>query len=79
MMKKKGANHFAADMLIPNKMYNSFLAEKGYSGPGGVRAFAQQLGIAPGIIVGRLQHDDVVPFRSLNYLKRRFRLVEKSN
>ena len=77
--EEERANHFATDMLIPNKMYNSFLADKGYSSPGGVRAFAQQLGIAPGIIVGRLQHDDVIPFRSLNYLKRRFRLVEKSN
>jgi len=77
--EEEWANHFAADMLIPNKMYNRFLADKGYSSPGGVRAFAQQLGIAPGIVVGRLQHDDVIPFRSLNDLKRRFRLVEKNN
>lgn len=36
-----------------------------------IRLFAEELGIAPGIVVGRLQHDSVIPFRIGNRLKRR--------
>jgi HTH-type transcriptional regulator / antitoxin HigA len=36
-----------------------------------VRDFAAQQGIAPGIVVGRLQHDEILPRDHLNGLKRR--------
>ena len=35
-------------------------------------AFADALGIAPGIVAGRLQHDGHVPFSHYHDLKRRF-------
>jgi hypothetical protein len=38
-----------------------------------VEAFAQQLKIAPGIVVGRLHHDDHVPPNQLNSLRERYR------
>ncbi len=77
--EEEWADNFAADMLIPNKVYSSFVADEGYSTATGIQAFAQQQGVTPGIVVGRLQHDNIIPFKSLNYLKRRFKLVEKSD
>jgi HTH-type transcriptional regulator / antitoxin HigA len=39
-----------------------------------IQRFADKLGIAPGIVVGRLQHEKLVRFSHLNALKRHFRL-----
>ena len=77
--EEEWANQFAADMLIPSRMYDSFVAEGKYTMSAAIQTFAQQLGIAAGIIVGRLQHDSIIPFKSFNYLKRRFKLVETSD
>jgi hypothetical protein len=38
-----------------------------------IRNIADNLGIAPGILVGRLQHDDLLPWSSLNELKVHYR------
>ncbi len=76
--EEEWANQFAADMLMPREMYNNFVTEKEYTSSA-VQSFAQQLGIAPGIVVGRLQHENIISYKSsLNYLKRRFRLVEQN-
>lgn len=78
--KEEGANQFASDMLISNKMYSSFVTNRKYETATGIWDFAQQAGIAPGIVVGRLQHDSIIPFRSsFNRLKSRFKLVEKND
>jgi len=77
--EEQWANQFAADMLMPGEIYNNFVTKKEYTSPA-VQSFAQQLGIAPGIVVGRLQHENIIPYKSsLNYLKRRFKLVEQND
>jgi HTH-type transcriptional regulator/antitoxin HigA len=70
------ANKFAADFLIPPDRYREFV-EAGTKSCGAIQAFATQLDIAPGIVVGRLQHDGVIPYNSCNGLKARFRWVER--
>jgi HTH-type transcriptional regulator/antitoxin HigA len=37
-----------------------------------VREFAQRVGIHPGIVVGRLQHEGLVGYARLNDLRRKF-------
>ncbi|AQU05235.1 XRE family transcriptional regulator [Dehalococcoides mccartyi] len=69
------ANNFASDLLIPKQEYESFLKDGKFTSSS-VTCFAQNLGIAPGIVVGRLQHEQVIGWNSLYRLKRRFRLVE---
>lgn len=64
------ANRFASDHLIPANAYARFLTRGNFSGSA-VLQFAKQLGIAPGIIVGRLQHDKQIGFNHLNHLRRR--------
>ena len=67
------ADRFAADSLIPPKEYEAFVSARRFS-PAAIRSCARSVGIAPGILVGRLQHDGYVPFRSsLNGLKRSFK------
>ena len=62
------ANTWAADFLVPSAAMRSFrLSFAGTEGE--VRNFARSLGIAPGIVVGQLQHDRVIPFTALNKLK----------
>ena len=52
--------------------WKAFVSAERFS-PAAVRSFARSVGIAPGILVGRLQHDRYVPFESgLNGLKRSF-------
>ncbi len=69
--KEDEANAFAAEILIPEKELTRFLADKRLS-KAAIRKFASQLGIAPGIVVGRLQHDGTLPQSYCNDLKRRF-------
>lgn len=62
--EEREANDFASAKLIPPAEMTRF---KGTLTPGlypskqAVMQFAQELGIAPSIVVGRLQHDKVVP------------------
>jgi len=67
------ANRFASDLLIPAEAWAAFLEGNDRSRSAVVR-FAEEVGIAPGIVVGRLQHEQLIPWGSnLNALKVRFR------
>jgi len=73
--QEKEADQFATNHLIPQRTYSRFI-EKGIFTTDRIRELAGELGIAPGIIVGRLQHDKHLDWGKLNYLKCRFQLVE---
>lgn len=67
------ANGWAAHMLVPRSRWQRFVSETPKSEPE-IRAFADRVGIAPGIVVGMLQHDGQLPWNTrLNRLKRRFK------
>jgi HTH-type transcriptional regulator/antitoxin HigA len=68
---EKEANQFAADTLIPPNDYAEFL-ENGSFYPQDIRNVARHLGIDPGIIVGRLQHDKHFKNSWLNNLRSRY-------
>jgi addiction module HigA family antidote len=70
--KEDEANQFAADMLIPPQKYAAFMRSNSRMSKAVVRQFAQEIGIAPGIVVGRLQHDGYLPYSHLNGLKEKF-------
>jgi HTH-type transcriptional regulator / antitoxin HigA len=72
------ANDFASTILMPGEDYQEFL-DKGEFTITAVRRFADKQGIAPGIIVGRLQHEGIIPWNALNGLTRRFELIEACN
>jgi len=65
------ANRFAADLLVPPAA-TARLANIPKTADA-VKAFAREIGVAPGIVVGRMQHDGLVPYRTkLNALKVRY-------
>lgn len=66
------ADAFASQTLIPRR-YEGDLAELRTNDD--VRSFAAEVGIAPGIVVGRLQHDKRWPYSRGNELKQRFVFV----
>lgn len=70
------ADLFASDFLIPPKEYLSF-KQKGEFNQSSIRVLATQLSIAPGIVVGRLQHDKVFPSSHYNDLKVHYRWATK--
>ena len=49
------ANDFACDALLPRQRFQAFVAS-GEFGPRPIQAFADDIGIAPGIVTGFLQH-----------------------
>lgn len=73
--KEDEANQFAANILIPESEYLAFTARRGFY-RNDIEAFARKVGIAPGIVVGRLQHDGKITHAWHNGLKRKFTLVE---
>jgi HTH-type transcriptional regulator / antitoxin HigA len=63
------ADRFARDALIPPTEFSSFVLARDFGKPA-VRAFAAQVGVAPGIVVGRLHRDRLVPWQALNDLRK---------
>lgn len=74
--KEHEANQFAADMLIPPEKYAAFLRSNSQISKVVVRQFACEIGIAPGIVVGRLQYDGHLPDTHTGGLKEKFEWVE---
>lgn len=68
--EEEQASKFAVDFLIPRDEVDRLL-EEGKPTKQAIEEFADQIGIAPGIVVGRLQHDCVIPYSHCNGLKRR--------
>lgn len=67
-IREKEADDFAANMLIPRRDYEGFVRRGEFSNVD-IIDFASTQGIAPGIVVGRLQHDHHIPFTHCNELK----------
>lgn len=68
---EKEADQFAKDLLIPQKDYASFVAESFFSEQK-IRDFASSIKIHPGIVVGRLQKEELLPYTHLNMLKQKY-------
>lgn len=67
--KEQEADIFAREWLVPERQYASF-RRLGTRSCAAVMRFAYQLNIAPGIVVGRLQHDGVLEQTECNHLKK---------
>jgi HTH-type transcriptional regulator/antitoxin HigA len=70
--KEKQADEFAADSLLPSRSFADFV-RAGDFGEATVRRFATENGVPPGIVVGRLQHEGLLPYDSdLNRLRKQY-------
>jgi HTH-type transcriptional regulator/antitoxin HigA len=68
---KADADRFAQDILVPPNEWAAFVASGTWSRLD-VKDLAQRVGIHPGIVVGRLQHEHLIQHNSLNDLRSRF-------
>lgn len=74
--QEREADEWAADFLIPPGQRHRLqdLVERS-----DVQAFAKEIGVHPGIVVGRMQHEGLLDHRTaLNHLKERFEIVQKT-
>lgn len=66
--KEKEADEFAANYLVPRKDFSEFVSDFDFSELS-IKKFADEQGIAPGIIVGQLQSRGYLEWREMNHLK----------
>lgn len=70
--KEDAANRWAANFLVPDKDWRAFVeALPQHISACTVSDFARSQGIAPGIVVGRLQREGRLGYKFLNHLKRK--------
>ena len=72
---EKEADLFAQNYLIPPKAYRDFAPTR-YTSDEEIAAFAEQIGIHPGIVVGRLQHDGIIAQNRCSSLKQKYQLCK---
>ena len=72
--EEQEANAFAADTLVPQRAWDEFVTVPRPT-KASVGDFATRQGIHPGIVVGRLQHEGIVPFNHMNDLKAKLEWV----
>lgn len=66
--KEQEADRFAADLLLPSALFKRIAADRPYSRDK-IVAWADRAGVAPGIVVGRLHHEKLLPQSHLNDLR----------
>jgi HTH-type transcriptional regulator / antitoxin HigA len=71
--REQEANRFAREQLVPRQYERMLSSVRSLSD---ARAFAKELGIAPGIVIGRLQREGTLSYDVDNHYKRRLELAE---
>lgn len=72
--EEEAADEWSRDTLIAAEAFEHFKQSGNYSEKA-VRQFAESQGIAPGIVVGRMQNEEMIKFNVLNKLKGKFKIV----
>ncbi len=71
---EKAADKLSGDMLIASDDFECFKKKKDYSERGVLR-FAKEQGIAPGIVVGRMQSEGLIKYSMMNNLKEKYEIA----
>lgn len=66
------ANEWAAQILIPQNAWEQFVQIHPLK-ESAIKKFADDHGIAPGIVVGRLQHEELLHWNQMNHLRVRYK------
>jgi HTH-type transcriptional regulator/antitoxin HigA len=71
---EKAADSWSRDALISDGAFLEFTQGRNYSAAN-VCEYAKKLGIAPGILVGRLQNEGCIKYSMLNDLKEHYEMA----
>ena len=74
--EEKEANEFASEFLLPKDLYKDLPNRRLFSRD--VISLARKASIAPGVVVGQLQHAGILGYQNLNGLKRRYKWIGTS-
>ena len=74
---EEAADNFAMNYLIPPAEYKEFSPNK-YTSDDEICAFAKTIGIHPGIVAGRMQHDKIIAPSRCSKLKEKY-IIEISS
>ena len=75
--KEDEADKFASDELITPKNYSQFIKSNPIISKGSIIEFAESLKIHPGIVAGRLCHDQKVNWNTVSSLRPRLKLANE--
>jgi HTH-type transcriptional regulator/antitoxin HigA len=70
--KESEANSFSEQELLPRVPFSAFI-RRGHFSKVAILSFAQEIRVAPGIVVGHIQHRGLLPRTHCNELKQTFR------
>ena len=65
------ADRFACEFLIPPEAWSGF-RDRGSFSPPAIKAFARSVGVAPFIVVGRMQKVGLVAYWNVTDMKQRY-------
>lgn len=65
---EKEADEFAKNILIPNNLYNEFIKNNIFYDEKIIKDFSKKINISTGILVGRLQKDEIIGWNQFNNL-----------
>lgn len=71
---EKDADAWSSDTLIPSELFKKFISDENISQTK-VCQFSQAIGIAPGIVVGRLQNEGCIEYSMMNGLKEHYTIA----
>lgn len=71
--QEEEADVYARDSLIPPEQYREFIQNCVFTKES-IIDFAKSVGIAPGIVVGRLQKENYLPYTALQELKEKYQI-----
>ncbi|MEW8974264.1 MAG: HigA family addiction module antitoxin [Tissierellaceae bacterium] len=69
------ADDIASNYLISEEQYRNFIEEYDYMDKTQIVNYSYEIGIAPSILLGRLQHDKLIGYQYYNDLKPSFEIV----
>ena len=73
--RESEADDFAQNALIPKDKYDAFTKSQDFS-VATIQHFSRTIGIAPSIVIGRLQRDNFVPYNRYNDMKVKYDINE---
>lgn len=76
--KEKEADEFATNELVDPKAYQQFVSRKNFSKEA-IVSFAKQLNIHPGILAGRLCHDNLIDWSDVSGLRARLKFANETS
>lgn len=69
--KETEADKFASNFLIPESEYTEFIRRHPHPTIKDIKMFSKKIGTSVSIIVGRLQHDKIIPYSKFNSYKKK--------